>query len=164
MRTLFTVQSEEAWRRAESRGFLRGDGRYVRRSFRPAYRWLMGEMRARGIGGRSFPVWAWDDDVHFERVATDGSPRVAVAFEVPESCVLASEFHLWSAFILNGCCVPDEDDETGGDMAESWKRSFDPLVAASLLETVVPVWQFVVDRVPLRSVLSARPLVAPSAR
>lgn len=157
MKQLVTVQSAEAWKRAQERGCLRGDGRRVHRPFRPAYRWMMERMRMRGIGGHSFPVWAWDDVEHLDRVECSDTPHVIVVFRAEESRVLASDFYVWTTFVLNGSYIPESaEDNEEGDARGSWDRVFDPLVARAVLEGIAPISQFVVDRVPVASVLSVR--------
>ena len=104
---LWTFRDPNEWRAAEKAGRLRADGRRVmERGFRPAYRWMMSQMRKRivGYGGR-FPLWAWAEkgpaDLRRAGHGTKGSEMLLVTCEVPAERVLLSDFAAWH-FALNG--------------------------------------------------------------
>jgi len=57
---VWTIQRPGWYALLQQRGVLGGDGRRPWRELRPAYRWLMGQMRRRIPGYRGgWPVWFW---------------------------------------------------------------------------------------------------------
>ena len=103
---LWTIQHEEAWEKARRRGVLRADGRFVFRGFRPAYRWMCGQMARQGVAGPdAYPVWAWYSPkpdlrrtAHLER----GERGVRLEFFAPIEGVLLSNFVTWHSILNDG--------------------------------------------------------------
>jgi hypothetical protein len=178
---LWTIQTEEAWLEARKRGELRGDGRRVWRSHRPAYRWLMEQMAARlprYSGG--YPVWCWyhpRPDLRRPGHLPPGVRGVRIELAVPDSRVLALDFEAWHA-VLNGfrlSLTREEDDAWDARLARSprpkgreraalreevrrsWERVFDldALLASEWAGPVTRI-QAVVERVSLREILRVR--------
>jgi hypothetical protein len=133
---LWSLQAVPAWERLLKTGVLRGDGRRVEaRTFRPAYRWLMEQMRERVddyAGG--FPVWAWYrpmPDLRCAGHAAPGAAQVRIELSVDASRVLLSDFDAWH-FVLNRGYVTESEEEWEAaetrncqrEMRESWNRIF----------------------------------------
>jgi hypothetical protein len=101
---VWTVQRRGWWESLERRRVLYGDGRRVSRGFRPAYRWLMRQMRARIPGYRGgFPVWVWHSPKPDLRRAGHLRPDergVRVELELPRTSVLLLDFETWHC-VLN---------------------------------------------------------------
>ncbi len=104
MVTLWTIQDERAWEVFQTRGILRADGRRVWSTCRPAYQWLIGQMRERlGNPQIGYPIWAWPTKPdlrhpgHLER----GQRGVRVQFLANESDYLLSSFDNW-CLVLSG--------------------------------------------------------------
>ncbi len=60
---MWTIQTLQAWKVLESRGFLQGAAAHAEPGFLAAYRWMAGQMRRRlawsPSDGAVLPVWAW---------------------------------------------------------------------------------------------------------
>lgn len=173
---LWTIQHEDAWRRAQGRGFIRADGRRRGRDFRAAYRWIEREMRRR-IGepprGVQHPIWAWlqyenervrRPDLRRSGHLPSGARGVLIEFDASKDQVLLSDFELWH-YVLNQWYLPQtsreareplEDALSVPHLKSSWRRIFD--LDWSLKDVSVPrpeksiqatIWQ-----VPLSAVRS----------
>jgi hypothetical protein len=122
---LWTVQHRGAWERAQRRGSLRGDGRFVPRGWRPAYRWMRRQMTLRGCAPRArrysalddlalFPVWAWyRPRPHVRRAGhlPADTPGVRVEFVAPAHRVLLSDFAAWHCILNDGYLAWDEAED-----------------------------------------------------
>src|SRR5689334_3931661 len=101
---LWTIQSSGWWQALEGSHALGGDGRRVRRFYRPAYRWLMQQMKLKlpACSGR-FPVWLWHSpkpDLRRGGHLPPGTPGVRVELELPAERVLLLDFETWHC-VLN---------------------------------------------------------------
>lgn len=102
---LWTIQSVRAWEMLQRNGVLRADGRRISFSdFRPAYHWMMAQMRARvpGYGGR-YLIWAWQHqqpDLRYAEHVPRGTRAVRLECMLPRDRVLLSDFDGWH-FVLN---------------------------------------------------------------
>jgi len=80
----------------QRRGVIRGDGRRVCHHFRPAYKWLTGQMHRRvpGYSG-AFPVWFWfspKPDLRQSALLARGERGLRIELELPREVVLLSDF------------------------------------------------------------------------
>jgi len=139
---LWTIQTEEAYRAFEQRGFLRGDKRRVDRGWRTAYEWMAQQMALR-IGkppaGCSAPVWAWKTwlersdrpDLRSGAHLPRGTAGVRIAFDVEPDQVLLSDFTRWHVVLNNGWLADDEEEDNvwerspPDDIRGTWERIFD---------------------------------------
>ena len=145
--TLWSIQTEEASRRLERKGYLWGDWRRVWRDVRPAYRWMAEQLSVRlGVPLRKPPVWAWHScegakkrrpDLRRSGHLATGARGVRIELEAPVELTLLSDFDRWHCVLNNSYCSLDaaEDarmealDQTGALSREmvvgSWQRIFD---------------------------------------
>jgi len=111
MLQLWTIQPKSVWERAQDRGGLRTDGRLVDPYFRPAYRWMIGQMAQRLTGYTGmYPVWAWyrpKPDLRHTGYLTKGTPGVRLGFIAPADKVLLSDFDAWHSVLNGGYCAPN---------------------------------------------------------
>lgn len=103
---LWTIQCPGAWELAQCHGVPRGDGRRIAFvDFRPAYRWLMEQMRCRVPGYRGrYPIWAWPKKPDLRRSGyyDRGTPAVRIEFVAPSRMVLLSEHQAWHVILRQG--------------------------------------------------------------
>lgn len=181
MITLSTIQTHAAWTSAQRLGVLRADGRRVFNGWRPAYRWMRGQMarRLRAFRG-GYPIWAWylaEPELSDEALLPTGQSGVCLEFRAPSSEVLLSNFDAWHSVLNNWYLALDEAEEQAwfercpdgvlphrrsaacqAEVERSWERIFDlDLLASSPSRaTSSPMIQAVVQEVPLKSVVSVR--------
>lgn len=133
---LWTIQDRPAHQKLLDKGVLYGDWRRIDdRRFKPAYKWLCGQMESRNIRlkGRP-PMWAWTHkpDMRWAMHAYRGDYGIAVLeLEIPDSLVLVSNFDAWHS-VLNDhfMALTDEEidrmfDYPRDETVESWQRIFD---------------------------------------
>jgi len=121
---LWTIQTLQAWKVLESKGFLQCGAAHAKPDFLTAYRWMAGQMRRRLAWSPSdrevLPVWAWyqwqnsrgrKPDLRFKAHLPAGTDGVRLELEVRRDSVLLSDFDLWHC-VLNRCYLPisAEDD------------------------------------------------------
>ena len=103
---LWTIQSLPAWQKAQRVGALKGDGRFVWKEFRPAYRWMRRQMAERlGDCRGQYPVWAWlqpKPDLRRGGHLPQGMIGVRLEFIVPAQEVLLSDFSAWHMVLNDG--------------------------------------------------------------
>ena len=101
---IWSLQEVGAWNLAQNRGELRADGRRAFAEFRPAYKWLIEQMKVRieNYPG-CYPVWAWAEkpDMRYKFHAPPGTPLVRIYFEMPREQVLFSCFSSWHCVLQN---------------------------------------------------------------
>ena len=120
---LWTMQHPAVWDLLRERGEFRADGRRAYGWFRPAYRWMIGQMGRRlpGYPAGRYPVWAWRAPKPDMRMIAyrpqPGEELVRLTLEIPDAeaagRVLLSGFESWAVFSLNNhyLCVDDEEFE-----------------------------------------------------
>jgi hypothetical protein len=107
---LWILSDDECWRKMSADGILRASWKRVAPSWKPAYRWLLRRMAARGITRqRHPPVWAWhscgryerapDDDTVFALESSRKSEGVLWKVEVPDVSALLSRYGPWNDLI-----------------------------------------------------------------
>lgn len=137
---LWSIQNAAVCEQLERRSVIRADGRRVWKDFRPAYQWLIGQMKQK-IGlppkGVTYPMWSWYE-LNGRRKRPDmrvytrgfckqtGTPLVLITFEAPDDQVVLSDFNTWH-FVLNDCYMfweenPDYSEE---EKENSWENIFD---------------------------------------
>ncbi len=100
----WSIQNAGCWELFQKRGFLRADARRIPRYFRPAYRWLIDQMRQRvpGYSG-GVPVWFWHSpkpDLRKSGHLPSGMPGARIELELPRERVLLLDFETWHC-VLN---------------------------------------------------------------
>ena len=181
----WTIQRPSWWRTLQERGEIRGDGRYVCHHFRPAYKWMMEQMRRRvpGYGG-GFPIWLWHTpkpDLRHSGHLARGEQALRIELELPREIVLLSDFETWHC-VLNRWHLSlswresrewdrrtkdyDQFRQTlppslEAELQATWDRVFDlDLVHRTKLWGPVDHVQGVVDRVLLTEVCNVREFVS----
>lgn len=137
---LWTIQHPAVWDLVRERGVYRADGRRTFRWFRPAYRWMIGQMGRRLTAyptGR-YPVWAWHAPKPDMRMCAyrpqPGEEVVRLTLEIPDADaavrVLLSGFEAWGVHALNNSYLWVSDEElewwTGLDGARPLGRRLPP--------------------------------------
>lgn len=125
--TLWTIQPLPVWKVLQSKGYIQARHVLVEKHFRPAYRWMSGQMRLRlGPSPSSiwFPMWAWYQwqgadkkrpDLRFSGHLPSGKTGVLIEFLAEAAEVLLSDFELWH-YVLNYLYLPySPADETQFD-------------------------------------------------
>jgi hypothetical protein len=139
---IVTIQSAQAWQKAQARGVLRTDGRYSSRDFRCAYRWMAAQLAdrvGRAPAGVTYPVWGWyryrgrqyPNWQAYYRYAPEGESGVYVVADIPADKVLLSCFHKWHCVLNDQYLSADEADDDANENASrdvieaSWQGVFD---------------------------------------
>jgi hypothetical protein len=182
---LWTIQQYEAWGVLRDSGVLRADGRRIWRDFRPAYRWLIGQMHLRlGSPAARYPVWAWHSpkpDLRHGGHLPPGSQGVRIEFVIPTARVLLFDYDAWHA-VLNGWYLSLTEAEDGrweeklrrrsanrkrlpsdlqAEMEASWERVFDlPALDESGWVGSVRYVQAVLEEIRLEEVREVTPFIA----
>ena len=139
---LWSIQHRQAYENMIETGVLRADEKHLlfEGDLKDAYLWMANQMRER-IGyppdGVVFPVWAWYQwegkrkrpDMRIHGYSSEkGVPLVLLTLEVPESCVLLSDFDYWHVVLNDGELIFPYSDDTVYSEAEkrkSWENIFD---------------------------------------
>lgn len=139
---LWTIQHREAYNGLLQNGVFRGSPmRIAMESFRESYMWMMEQMKKR-IGNppdeNSYPVWAlyqWegkrkrpDMRTHGRYWGEKGTPIVLLTVDVPDNCVLLSDFDYWHVVLNDGEIIYPYDDNAHYSKEEkqkSWENIFD---------------------------------------
>lgn len=139
---LWTIQTRNAYEELLKNGVLRGNPEHiVEESFRESYEWMADQMKKR-IGNPpddvSLPVWAWyqwegkrkrlDMRFHGRGWGEKGTPIVLLTIDVPDRCVLLSDFDYWHAVLNDGDIIfPYDEDALYSDeqRRKSWENIFD---------------------------------------
>lgn len=140
---LWTIQHKQAYDNMANTGILRADERYLifNGDFKKSYLWMAEQMKKR-IGnapeGVIYPVWAWyqwegkrkkpDMRFHGSGWAKKGEPIILLTIDVPENCVLLSDFDYWHA-VLNDVDLVFPYSKTRvyseAEKQKSWENIFD---------------------------------------
>ena len=100
--------------KAQRVGALKGDGRFVWKEFRPAYRWMRRQMAERlGDCRGQYPVWAWlqpKPDLRRGGHLPQGMIGVRLEFIVPAQEVLLSDFSAWHMVLNDGYLALSEGE------------------------------------------------------
>lgn len=119
---LWTVQPEEFFETLGRRGVLRADGRRISepQDYRAAYRWMMSEMRLRGVGGgKRYPLWFFAGKIDMRETWGPGGVRVArVEVEIPAERALVSDFNMWHLPLNNAYLAATEAEDEAFDAEE----------------------------------------------
>lgn len=157
---LWTIQPAAVWDVLQRDGVFRADPALIDPDWRPAYAWLVDQMRRRlpdpGFAAE-FPVWAWAQydgparprpDLRRSGLIERGTRAVRLEIEIDDALVLCSDFDLWH-FVLNrrylGASEADDDafhavlDERG-----VWPWWTEPL-AADLDAAIRASWERIFD-------------------
>jgi hypothetical protein len=101
---VWSIQNADCWDLFQKRGILRADGRRIQRYFRPAYQWLIEQMRGRVPGYTGGPpVWFWyspQPDLRKRGHLQRGVRGVRLELELPRERVLLLDFETWHC-VLN---------------------------------------------------------------
>lgn len=139
---LWTIQHRHSYENMKKYGVLRADEEHLLDDcFKDAYLWMSTQMKNR-IGnppkGVIFPVWAWyqwegkrkrpDMRSFGRRWAERGTPIVLLTVDVPNNCVLLSDFDYWHIVLNNGAVIFPYDETAVYSQKEkekSWENIFD---------------------------------------
>jgi Domain of unknown function (DUF3841) len=147
--------SGTAYRRLNERGVFRADGRKISHARRPAYHWMIEQMRIRigPSGGAHYPVWAWRSwngrprpDLRSGALLSPGMSGWLVDLELPGESVLLSDFDAWHAVLKRGLLALCPEEEEAFDAAliragQPLNWPFPPMQEA----VVVDSWQRIFD-------------------
>lgn len=127
---LYTVQTVPAYKHLLRTGVLRGDWRRVWPEFRKAYRWMVTQMKLRGLDTKNKPpIWAWAKRPDM-RSYLHREPVVRLTISVEPEDYLESDFTLWNAVLANDYLSLDEQDDLAHENCSqdtktaSWNRIF----------------------------------------
>ncbi|MBR5565358.1 MAG: DUF3841 domain-containing protein [Roseburia sp.] len=138
---LWTIQHKAAYEDMLRTGVLRANPEYILEEFfRAPYEWMAEQMKKR-IGtppeGAELPVWAWYQwegkrkrpDMRSHGCSSDkGVPIVLLTIDVPEECVLLSDFDYWHVVLNDGELIFPFDENavySKEERQESWEKIFD---------------------------------------
>ncbi|MDO4721018.1 MAG: DUF3841 domain-containing protein [Peptostreptococcaceae bacterium] len=138
---LWTIQNETAYEKMKKTGVLRAEESCISdESLKSSYVWMSNQMKKR-VGnapeGVVFPVWAWyqwegkrkrpDMRSHGRHWGEKGTPIVLLTVDVPEHCVLLSDFDYWHC-VLNDADIIFPYDESAlyseEEKRKSWENIF----------------------------------------
>ncbi len=146
---VWSIQDAGCWDLFQKQGVLRADARRIPRSFRPAYRWLIAQMRQRvpGYSGGA-PVWFWyspKPDLRKPGHLPSGVSGVRIELELPRERVLLLDFESWHC-VLNHWHLSRSSRES-----REWDRktaAFNPFLGSlppSLEAELQSTWERVFD-------------------
>lgn len=139
---LWTIQPRKAYEEFLKNGVLRGNPEYIDEEFfKESYEWMIEQMKKR-VGnppdGVTIPVWAWyqwegkrkrpDMRSHGRCGAKKGTPIVLLTMDVPDDCVLLSDFDYWHIVLNDGELIFPYDEEavySDEEKRASWEKIFD---------------------------------------
>lgn len=137
---LWTIQHTNVYEELMNTGVFKVDDDRIEKLFTDAYIWLTGQMEKRiskAPDGVRFPVWAWyrwegkrkrPDMRSFGRNRRfKGTPIILMTLDVPDNCVLLSDFDYWHFVLMNEAIEIDESDRKYSDeeKEKSWEYIFD---------------------------------------
>lgn len=126
MGTYYTIQTDDAWREAQNKGYLIGKREYVYDDWLKPYLWMISQMakRVKEYNGE-YPIWLWTTrpdlrrSAHLER----GTKGVLLEMIIPEERVLLSDFQAWHLVLMDIPILSYEEENI--DKEKSWERIFD---------------------------------------
>ncbi|MSS64734.1 DUF3841 domain-containing protein [Velocimicrobium porci] len=139
---LWTIQHRDAYEELVQKGVLRGNPMYIiEEIFKKSYVWMADQMKKR-IGnppaGVLYPVWAWyqwegkrkrpDMRSHGRGWGEKGTPIVLLTIDVPDNCVLLSDFDYWHVVLNDGEIIFPYDESvhySKEQRQKSWENIFD---------------------------------------
>lgn len=151
---LWTIQPIEVWEELNNKGYFICDpikADYISDkewNFKKSYDWLVIQMEQK-IGykpkGVSYPIWAWHTrdwqhkkpDLRNVGLGTKGEKSVCIEIEIPDNCVLLSDYDAWH-YVLNDWFFDCSSNE------EEWEKvhkKFDRLSKERQLVIKEQSWQ-----------------------
>jgi len=139
---LWTIQHKKVYEKLLENGVVRGTPMYIAlEDFKEAYEWMAVQMRKR-IGNPPedavYPMWAWyqwegkrkrpDMRVHGRGWSEKGTPIVLLTLDVPDRCVLLSDFDYWHVVLNNGEIIFPYNEfkyYSKEEGEKSWENIFD---------------------------------------
>jgi len=111
---LWTIQSNECFNKLIKDGVLHADGRRVIKIYRPAYRWMIQQMKKRLLKSLAgYPLWGWYRFSDVKNIKPDlrskamrhwgpkGIKYHLIKFEIDDDLVLLSRWDHWHS-VLGG--------------------------------------------------------------
>lgn len=150
---LWTIQTVEAWEKAQEKGVLKADGRRVWKEFRPAYKWLIKQMceRIPNYTG-DYPIWAWvqpKPDLRKAYHLSKGERGVRVEFVSFRDQALISDHSSWMSVINQDyLSLNEHEDEEFWQSAEAAKNDTERM--KDLRKRIEASWERVFDIETLR--------------
>ncbi|MFD2328176.1 DUF3841 domain-containing protein [Cohnella sp. GCM10020058] len=132
---LWTIQHIEAWKRAQSLGYLTGNPEYAILGFEDSYAWMMGQMKLKlAQYKQEHPVWLWTarPTLRIGSKLKRGHPGILLKVELEPDEILISDFMAWHV-VLNDQFLAfteaeDEQYDSGKSRItkeQSWTRIFE---------------------------------------
>lgn len=126
MGTFYTIQTVDAWKGAQIKGYLVGEREYIYKDWLEPYHWMMSQMveRVKEYNGE-YPIWLWltrpdlRRSAHLER----GMKGVLLELIISEERVLLSDFQAWHLVLMDSPILSYEEENI--DKEKSWERIFD---------------------------------------
>lgn len=126
MGIFYTIQTINAWKEVQNRGYLIGKREYVDEEYVNSYHWMMIQMKKRIKGYKGeYPIWLWPDKPdlrcsgHLER----GTKGVLLEINISEKRTLLSDFQGWHLVLMDIPILSYEGENF--DKEKSWERIFD---------------------------------------
>ena len=151
---LWTIQHPKVYDALRERGVYRADGRRAMQWYRPAYRWMMEQMKSRlpGYSGH-YPVWAWHTPKPDMRMSSYRAPAhepvVRLTLEIPDEeasrRVLLSGFDAWGWHALNNWYLWLSDEEYEWWTGAAGEHRFEEELPPRLQEVVHRSWERMFD-------------------
>lgn len=123
-------------------GSIKADGRRVDKWHRPAYRWMMEQMKLRlphYYGG--YPIWVWlgKPDLRTSGLLPRGEQGIRLELEIPSERILTSDFNAWHFVLNNWFLALNEKEE------EQWLEISKKLSVAEKNNKILESWQQIFD-------------------
>lgn len=119
----FTMQKLKAWKNAQLKGYLSGNGDYIdAKWFGNSYKWMMKQMALRLKNyNNELPIWLWLDtsNIYFNELLND--EWVLLEINILEEDVLLSNFNAWNVILNDGHL---NEDNTAITKEQSWEYIF----------------------------------------
>ena len=150
----WTIQRATCWDLFQKQGILRGDGRRVFHNFRPAYRWIMMQMRGRIPGYQNgYPIWFWSSprpDLRHGAHLPRGERGVRLEVDLPRERVLLLDFQTWHCVLNRWHLSRSSRESRAWDRKvkgfDQYRATLPPMLEAELEST----WERVFDLELLR--------------
>lgn len=146
---LYTIQTLSAWQHFQKIGQVKADGRRVWSYFRPAYRWMIGQLQEKipDYPG-CYPIWAWyghRPDLRSTGHLASGTPGILIKFKISGQQVLLSDFQTWH-FVLNQSYLPiDEADDDRYHQSRSHSRASFINLPHNQKQIIIKSWHRIFD-------------------
>lgn len=169
---LWTIQTKQAWKVAQQRGYLVGDVAYVWEDFLSPYLWMMDQMKKRiNFYTGEYPVWLWvkRPDLRCSGHLERGTQGILLEVELNPEKILLSDFDAWHIVLHDAFLALDEEEDRLYEQSlvsmtkeQSWERIFDyqSLKQHEYWNTREPHLQAVTGKIELAQIKSSKEFLA----